>query len=240
MARGSIVKIVATLLLGLFAVGHSLPHPQNDTPNEIRPSYRSSKTPKCTLQNPNPNAPCENDPEYDAHIKARFSKILDTQSMSQLQQAVLAMGLDSIQLSDPMMARRRRSVENREITFPTEGVAPDSTTDGVTPLATEFEFVEETAACSSVKSILFPKRGKTKADNWVFILNQENEQQGVTVETCHSEGSSCNLGGVIPGVETACRQKYVYKTFLVMNEGENVVPEEILMPSTCVCYVRRN
>lgn len=93
----------------------------------------------------------------------------------------------------------------------------------------------EQPVCSGQETLVYPKRAKTPNDEWVFVLNQEGVQQALRVEKCTSEGSQC-LGMVLPNGGTAtCRQKYIYRRLLVLGTN-NIEPEEVLMPSCCVCY----
>jgi len=105
---------------------------------------------------------------------------------------------------------------------------------------TRIRFITETPACAAEETIIYPKRAKTEKEEWVFVLNQGNNRQGVKVEKCISNGQSCNLGAARTEVNSVCRQKYIYKKLLVMNgAGTNIVPESVLMPSCCVCYLKK-
>jgi len=100
-------------------------------------------------------------------------------------------------------------------------------------------FVSETPACAADSTIIYPKRAMTQKEEWVFVLNQEPHRQGVRVEKCISNNGPCRLGAARTEVNTVCRQKYIYKKLLVMNgAGTDIVPESVLMPSCCVCYIR--
>nr|UZH84523.1 Spz-1 [Portunus trituberculatus] len=93
----------------------------------------------------------------------------------------------------------------------------------------------ETPVCSAQETLIYPKRAKTPNDEWVFVLNQEGVQQALRVEKCTSDGSAC-LGMVLPNGGTAtCRQKHIYRRLLVLGTNK-IEPEEVLMPSCCVCY----
>ncbi|XP_063863837.1 uncharacterized protein LOC135102455 isoform X1 [Scylla paramamosain] len=93
----------------------------------------------------------------------------------------------------------------------------------------------ETPVCSAQETLIYPKRAKTPNDEWVFVLNQEGVQQALRVEKCTSDGSQC-LGMVLPNGGTAtCRQKHVYRRLLVLGTNQ-IEPEQVLMPSCCVCY----
>ncbi|XP_076046395.1 uncharacterized protein LOC143028340 isoform X2 [Oratosquilla oratoria] len=98
--------------------------------------------------------------------------------------------------------------------------------------------VLETPACKATETLIYPQRGKTLNKDWVFILNDESIQQAVRVEKCTRENSSCEFGNNLPqSVDATCRQKYIYKKLLVVDKTNDVVPESVLMPSCCVCYI---
>nr|XP_053633356.1 uncharacterized protein LOC128689247 [Cherax quadricarinatus] len=107
-------------------------------------------------------------------------------------------------------------------------------------LSTRFggDLEQESPVCASKETLIYPKRGKTTKDDWVFVVNQENVQQALRVEKCINEGSSCNFGMPLPGnARAVCRQKYVYRRMLTV-ASNSIDPEEVLMPSCCVCYAR--
>lgn len=94
--------------------------------------------------------------------------------------------------------------------------------------------------CASEETIIFPKRAKTRSNDWVFVLNQGKRKQAVKVEKCRNNNRPCNLGAAGTEVNSVCRQKYIYKKLLVMNgAGTDIVPESVLMPSCCVCYIKK-
>ncbi|XP_042243021.1 protein spaetzle-like [Homarus americanus] len=96
---------------------------------------------------------------------------------------------------------------------------------------------QESPVCQAQETIIYPMRGKTPKNDWVFVVNQQDVEQAIKVEKCIKDGSNCNFGMPIQGSTTAvCRQKYVYKRMLIV--GSNAIePEEVLMPSCCVCYL---
>lgn len=94
--------------------------------------------------------------------------------------------------------------------------------------------------CASRETIIYPKRAKTQKNEWVFVLSQGKHRQAVKVEKCSNNNGECRLGAARSEVNTVCRQKYIYKKLLVMNgAGTDIVPESVLMPSCCVCYIRK-
>lgn len=43
---------------------------------------------------------------------------------------------------------------------------------------------EEVSLCRSTEELIFPKAGLTRENNWLFIVNVENYQQGIRIERC--------------------------------------------------------
>ncbi|KAK7070482.1 hypothetical protein SK128_026157 [Halocaridina rubra] len=108
---------------------------------------------------------------------------------------------------------------------PTEEISP----------TTRFGGFRETPVCGAQEELIFPQRAKTPKNDWVFVVNQEDVKQALRVEKCTREGNACNIGVPTNDVETVCRQKYVYRRMLILGSN-NIQPEEVLMPSCCVCY----
>ncbi|XP_068230327.1 protein spaetzle-like isoform X2 [Palaemon carinicauda] len=111
--------------------------------------------------------------------------------------------------------------------------------DGFTPSITH-DGDRESPACVYQERLIFPLRAKTHKNDWVFVVNQENFRQAVVTEMCLGKGKPCDIGIPNTGdVSTFCRQKYVYMTMLVVGTNR-LEPDVVLMPSCCVCYIRRN
>jgi len=173
-----------------------------------------SQNPRCTFNRNDfdENAPCEQDEDYNLSIEDRFRHLLARFRGSQVV----------------------RNEIFQDLTQPEEIPSPDPRND------TRNELFEFDPLCASEETIIFPKRAKTRSNDWVFVLNQGKRKQAVKVEKCRNNGQSCNLGAARTEVNSVCRQKYIYKKLLVMNgAGTNIVPESVLMPSCCVCYLKK-
>lgn len=98
---------------------------------------------------------------------------------------------------------------------------------------------KEEFVCGSIERTIYPRIGKNKNNKWKYIINQGEEDgfvQGVRIETCRREGSPCNVIGDIPnGYRTFCKQKYIYRRMLSLNENGVQVPDTFLIPSACCC-----
>lgn len=179
-------------------------------------TVRAAQRPGCTMNSPDPSAPCVEDQEYNDSIRELVSRLLArSRSVNEI-------------VSDPGIS----VILNDTLTTP-------PLPSGIEP-STRFGGPRETPACVSREELIFPQRAKTPKNDWVFVVNQEGVKQALRVERCHKEGEPCNIGIPITGdVTTVCRQKYVYRRMLVVGSNQ-IEPEEVLMPSCCVCYVRRN
>ncbi|XP_050689023.1 uncharacterized protein LOC126981618 isoform X2 [Eriocheir sinensis] len=179
-----------------------------DLPATNAPSIVTTKPPPCLARSTLGGDVCEEDPDYDDSVKRRVLSLLSQDT-----------GVNAL-LSDPNL----RTLLND----------PDPDIKDIT-IHTRVG-VSESPVCAAQETIIYPKRAKTSREDWVFVLNQEGVQQALRVEKCISNGSSCNIGMGLPGGATAiCRQKYVYRRMLVLGTNK-IEPEEVLMPSCCVCY----
>ncbi|XP_069691562.1 protein spaetzle-like isoform X2 [Periplaneta americana] len=96
----------------------------------------------------------------------------------------------------------------------------------------------ESYLCPSRSQIIFPKVGENKDGNKQYIVNNEDDKQGIRVEICEHSGE-CSLSSSFPsGYKTKCVQKYVYKRMLALKEdGSSTAVDEFKFPSCCSCSV---
>ncbi|XP_055389809.1 protein spaetzle-like [Condylostylus longicornis] len=100
------------------------------------------------------------------------------------------------------------------------------------------DFGEETL-CQSVERLIFPQAGMTKDNNWSFIINHENYTQGIRIEECLKPGKPCLMAENFPnGYRTECKQKYIYRQLLSMNEHGIIKKDQFQLPSCCKCYIK--
>ncbi|XP_068230323.1 uncharacterized protein [Palaemon carinicauda] len=174
-------------------------------------TLRVLDNPRCTAGSADPSAPCEQDPEYNDNVRELVNQFLAT-------------------TSDPGLS-----------VFLNDSLTPSAPPNGFTP---RMRFggprARESPACVSREELIFPQRAKTLQNDWVFVVNQEGVKQAVVTEMCLGEGEPCDIGIPNTGdVSTFCRQKFVYRRMLVV--GTNSLEDDVvLMPSSCVCYIRRN
>lgn len=191
-------------------VPHQLP------PQPLPQSVRATAKPRCARSNDlsDLDFPCVADDDYDDNIRNLVNRlIVQSQSINEI-------------VNDPML----KVLLNDTLTAV---VSPGSP-------STRFGGVRETPVCFSQEELIYPQRAKTPKDDWVFVVNQDNVKQALRVERCIGKESQCNFGQAsTQDISTVCRQKYVYRRMLVLGTN-NIQPEEVLMPSCCVCYTRRN
>jgi len=171
-----------------------------------------SNKPRCA-NNLEEDAPCLNDEDYNINIRERFRFLLSR-------------------------FRGNSIVTNevfQDLSKPDEIDRPQTIND-----IREGQMYSFEPLCASRETIIYPKRAKTQKNEWVFVLSQGKHRQAVKVEKCSNNNGPCRLGAARTEVNTVCRQKYIYKKLLVMNgAGTDIVPESVLMPSCCVCYIRK-
>ncbi|BES87845.1 Hypothetical protein NTJ_00651 [Nesidiocoris tenuis] len=116
----------------------------------------------------------------------------------------------------------------------------DSLLDTETPLAVKIDAVNEQDLCLSKEMLKFPKKAEATDNEMKYIVQiPGTKMQGVRVELCANEGSSCYYNDTFPlGYKTVCRQKYIHRTFLTLVQGtDKVETSEFSIPSCCVCKI---
>lgn len=101
----------------------------------------------------------------------------------------------------------------------------------------ESDLVQESPACDSRKSVVYPRKAQNTAGSYMFILNTNEYKQAVEVEQCIGEGQKCRTDDDAPQAGlTACRQKYtVYKMLALDSQGKEIL-DTFSLPSACLCY----
>ncbi|XP_059218862.1 protein spaetzle isoform X1 [Stomoxys calcitrans] len=94
--------------------------------------------------------------------------------------------------------------------------------------------------CKTRTRVIYPQAGLNKDYNWLIIVNIPNYKQGIRIEECINEGSTCgeSNGLQVPNRYTAtCKQSYIYRS-LVAFTNETVIRDQFKMPSCCKCVLR--
>ncbi|XP_037786490.1 uncharacterized protein LOC119582346 [Penaeus monodon] len=185
----------------------------------------STPPPRCAMRaGQDPDSPCLEDADYNDNLKADYNyplaySPLERERISAVEICCRSSILYSI-VKDPVI---NRFLNDEIVEFRTR------------PVTTRLG-VSETPVCQSEETLIFPKRAKSASDEWVFVLNHENVEQALRVEKCINEGAACEFESPLPPeIRTVCRQKYVYRRMLTVGSNK-IQPEEVLMPSCCVCY----
>ncbi|KAJ6637870.1 Protein spaetzle [Pseudolycoriella hygida] len=110
----------------------------------------------------------------------------------------------------------------------------------ITDIANRNNGIDEETLCSSQERLIYPQAGLTKLNNWMYIVNQKNYTQGVRVEEC-THTNQCEMALSFPlGYESKCKQKYIYRQLLAINEYGDTVKDLFQLPSCCQCVLIRS
>lgn len=102
----------------------------------------------------------------------------------------------------------------------------------------EFDELNDSPFCGSYTRLIYPRSAETMDRRWLFVVNQDNLRQGVRIEVCAKEGSVCgDLDDYLPGGYRAfCKQKYIYRELVAVDEDGIVKKETFRFPSSCCCH----
>ncbi|KAI9564522.1 hypothetical protein GHT06_008261 [Daphnia sinensis] len=93
--------------------------------------------------------------------------------------------------------------------------------------------------CDSKTEFLFPKSARSKDNEMLMIVNQDNISQPITVETCRGENKPCHHAENFPaGFKAVCMQKFVTHHLAAIKNGK-IVREAFTFPSCCVCVLKQ-
>ncbi|KAI8130368.1 Protein spaetzle [Lucilia cuprina] len=95
--------------------------------------------------------------------------------------------------------------------------------------------------CKSRVRVIYPQAGVDREYNWLVIVNIPKYKQGIRIEECVNEGSTCgeNTGLSLPNRYTAtCKQSYIYRSLVAYTSDDTVIKEQFKMPSCCKCVLR--
>eukprot|EP00095_Tigriopus_kingsejongensis_P010612 maker-scaffold795_size96016-snap-gene-0.20 protein:Tk10612 transcript:maker-scaffold795_size96016-snap-gene-0.20-mRNA-1 annotation:"PREDICTED: hypothetical protein LOC100741929" len=115
-------------------------------------------------------------------------------------------------------------------------------TDVPSTASSDQRYEEETPLCSSVSLYIYPKRAQNKDNQYKFIINVPEKSfiQAVRIERCRSPGAECSLQGGLRfsdlGIRTVCRQKFIHRRMLALNDQGDEEVDLFKFPSCCVCH----
>ncbi|CAM1298548.1 SPZ5 (predicted) [Pycnogonum litorale] len=100
--------------------------------------------------------------------------------------------------------------------------------------------------CRSRSKFISPKAAMNENSEWKYVVNvagrNPNYKQVIKVDICESPGDICSEDISLPfGFRQSCRQKYIKKRMLALDESGNGVSEEnFFIPSCCICEISRD
>ncbi|KAJ6623778.1 Protein spaetzle [Pseudolycoriella hygida] len=99
---------------------------------------------------------------------------------------------------------------------------------------------EEEQICASSTRLIFPRMGLNIDNTWRYIVNQKNYKQGIRIDECMHKGE-CNMMNHLPfGYKSKCKQKYVYRQLVAIDDNGKTTKELFQLPSCCQCVLVRN
>ncbi|XP_075147665.1 uncharacterized protein LOC142221757 [Haematobia irritans] len=97
----------------------------------------------------------------------------------------------------------------------------------------------EESLCPSRVSIYSPDGYRTNLGSWEAVVNTPKYKQVIISEECLDEGEPCRMCSSPNGYKAICKQKYIYRSFLVLKNDTTLTRGEPLkIPSTCACVLK--
>nr|XP_046919889.1 rho GTPase-activating protein gacU-like [Dermatophagoides farinae] len=99
--------------------------------------------------------------------------------------------------------------------------------------------------CPSRTILLEPKAALNDRRQWKYVVNLADRdrrlRQAIKVEVCMTPNAPCSNQISLPfGFVSRCRQKYIKKKLISLDEsGQSISSENFFAPSCCVCEVSR-
>ncbi|OTF82161.1 hypothetical protein BLA29_003379 [Euroglyphus maynei] len=99
--------------------------------------------------------------------------------------------------------------------------------------------------CPSRTILLEPKAALNDRRQWKYVVNLADRdrrlRQAIKVEVCMTPNAPCSNQISLPfGFVSKCRQKYIKKKLISLDEsGQSISSENFFAPSCCVCEVSR-
>ncbi|KAG7190865.1 hypothetical protein KM043_006927 [Ampulex compressa] len=111
--------------------------------------------------------------------------------------------------------------------------------DAVDAIAQRIDIADAEPLCISIERVVYPKSAESMSKVWLYVVNQANFTQGVRIETCSEEDSSCKvIDGFAQGYITACKQKYIYRQLSAISPEGTIIREFFRFPASCCCHVQ--
>lgn len=101
--------------------------------------------------------------------------------------------------------------------------------------------VDENTLCASYEHLAFPKAAENSEDKWFYVVNQDSYKQGIRIESClETNGQACAFTDQFPlGYKTVCKQKFIYRKLLAVDDKGEPITDNFKLPSCCSCVVKQ-
>ncbi|XP_048504859.1 protein spaetzle-like [Athalia rosae] len=111
--------------------------------------------------------------------------------------------------------------------------------DAVDYIAQRIDVDDSTPLCTAEEQLVYPTAAQNRANNWLFVVNQEGFRQGVRVETCQTDEGECAvISGWAFGYRSICKQKYILRQLTAISPNGTVIRDMFRLPSSCCCQVK--
>ncbi|KAJ8670680.1 hypothetical protein QAD02_001939 [Eretmocerus hayati] len=98
---------------------------------------------------------------------------------------------------------------------------------------------EDVPLCEYREELVYPKAAQSKDKEWLFVVNEGDFVQGVRIEKCKTESSTCTLiDGFAEGYKTSCKQKYIYRQLVAVSQNGLLKQEKFRFPASCCCHIK--
>ncbi|CAH1992788.1 unnamed protein product [Acanthoscelides obtectus] len=92
--------------------------------------------------------------------------------------------------------------------------------------------------CPTMTQTYFYKKLNNTRDTEMYIVNHGDYQQGVVLETCVDDSSSCSSGDTLFDEKTKCEQRYSSRVLLALGKHSDQAEfDTFKLPSCCVCLI---
>ncbi|XP_043285913.1 protein spaetzle-like isoform X3 [Venturia canescens] len=97
---------------------------------------------------------------------------------------------------------------------------------------------EQDVLCQTKISLVYPRMAKNRANESLFIVNDDFFRQGVYIEVCRNTDSPCGeISDLLPNYKTSCKQRYIYRKLVVVNSTGFATSDYFSFPANCCCHV---
>ncbi|XP_057330494.1 protein spaetzle-like [Microplitis mediator] len=99
---------------------------------------------------------------------------------------------------------------------------------------------DEESLCKSESKLIAPKAALTQDNQWKYIYNDPKFVQTTRVDICRHEKEPCNYINNLYGLQTICKQQYIYRKFVTLTQDGKITSDMFRIPSSCCCSIKIN